>query len=129
MSKFITFEERYNYLKLKGKVGAVTFGRDRYLNQILYKSTRWKKIRDKVITRDLGCDLGIEGYDIHTKILIHHMNPITVEDVQQNKDIVYDPEFLIVTNIFTHNAIHYCNDNLIPKITLDRKPGDTTPWR
>jgi hypothetical protein len=124
-----TFDDRYDYLKLSGVVGQVTFGFDRYLNQLLYSSKRWKKTRDNVIIRDNACDLGVEDYDIRDKIIIHHMNPITIEDVELERDIVYDPEFLITTTLNTHNAIHYGDKSLLPKILIDRKPHDTCPWK
>jgi hypothetical protein len=124
-----TFEDRYNYLKLNGSVGDTTFGYDRYLNQMLYKSRRWKQSRDKVIIRDNACDLGIEDYRIFGKIIIHHMNPITLNDIELERDCVFDPEFLISTTIDTHNAIHYGNESLLFKLPEDRRKNDTCPWR
>lgn len=124
-----TFEERYYYLQLKGVVGETTFGFDRYLNQILYTSDRWLKTRDGVIIRDNGCDLGIEGYEIQGRILVHHMNPITIEDVEEERDIVFDPEYLICTTLRTHNAIHFGDEKLLPKIPIERKRNDTCPWK
>ena len=124
-----TFEERYFYLQLKGIVGESTFGFDRYLNQILYTSDRWLKTRDGVIIRDNGCDLGIEGYEIQERILVHHMNPITIEDVEEERDIVFDPEFLICTALRTHNAIHYGDVSLLPKLPIERRRNDTCPWK
>jgi hypothetical protein len=129
LNRLTTFMDRYRYLKLKGIIGETTFGFDRYLNQMLYTSKRWKETRDEIIIRDNGCDLGIEGYEIHGKILIHHMNPITIEDVEYDRDIIYDPEFLISTMVSTHNAIHYGDESLLPKLPIDRKPNDTCPWR
>jgi hypothetical protein len=129
LRKLKTFEERYRYLKLKGVVGESTFGFDRYLNQLLYGTQRWKDTRDKVIIRDEACDLGMEGYDIKDFILIHHMNPITVEDIELGRDIVYDPEFLICTSKRTHNAIHFGDESLLPKLPIERKRNDTCPWR
>lgn len=123
-----TFEDRYEYLKLKGSVGRETFGFDRYLNQMLYKSRRWLRIRDDVIVRDEACDLGIYGYDIHHNIIIHHMNPISRDDIENEDDSVFDPEFLICTSHNTHMAIHYGDGSLLPKPLVIRYPGDTTPW-
>jgi hypothetical protein len=124
-----TFEERYEYLKLNGVVGEGTFGYDRYLNQALYRCQSWKQSRDEVIIRDNGCDLGIEGREIYDRILVHHMNPISIEDVEQYRDIVFDPEFLICTMLNTHNAIHYGDITLLPKLPIERKRNDTCPWR
>lgn len=124
-----TFEERYRYLKLGGRVGEETFGFDRYLNQLLYKSDRWLKVRDIVILRDNGCDLGIEGREIHGKILVHHMNPITIEDVILGREEVFDPEFLISTIKATHDAIHYGDESLLILAPIERRRNDTCPWR
>jgi hypothetical protein len=125
-----TFEERYRYLRLGGRVGADTFGFDRYLNQVVYqRDPRWKDARDIVIIRDNGCDLGIEGREIHGKILIHHMNPITMDDILNERDWIYDPEFLISTMLTTHNAIHYGDENLLMKAPIERTKNDTCPWR
>lgn len=129
LSKLKTFEERYQYLRVNGVVGESTFGYDRYLNQILYTSKRWKNLRDDIIIRDNGCDLGIDDYKIYGRIIIHHMNPITIEDVEFEKDIVFDPEFLICTTLDTHNAIHYGNVSLLKKDLIERKKNDTCPWR
>ncbi len=124
-----TFEERYNYLKLKGYVGESTFGYDRYLNQLLYRSNRWRTLRDEIIVRDEGCDLGLPGYEIFDQIVIHHMNPLKPEDIELGTDVVFDPEGLICTSHMTHMAIHYGDDSLIPKPWVERRPGDTTLWR
>lgn len=124
-----TLEERFEYLKLKGKVGAETFGYDRYLNQILYHDPEWKRIRNDVIIRDNGCDLGVEGHEIHGRILVHHINPITIEDVKLRRYCVFDLNNLICTSHDTHNAIHYGDANLLPKNPIERKPNDTCPWR
>lgn len=125
-----TFEERFKYLQLNGAVGRDTFGFDRYLNQHLYqRSQRWKSVRDKVILRDNGCDLAIEGYTIFGKIIIHHMNPISVEDILEERDTVFDPEFLICTSHRTHNAVHYGDENQLPKVPIERTKNDTCPWR
>lgn len=126
---FLTFKERFNYLKLDGLVGESTFGFDRYLNQMFYHSQRWKEIRDFVIIRDNGCDLGVEGYEIHSRIVIHHMNPITIEDIRKESEFLLDPEFLICTIHNTHNAIHYGNENLLIKAPIERSKNDTCPWK
>lgn len=124
-----TFEERYRYLQLKGVVGKDTFGFDRYLNQKFYRSAEWKRIRDFVIIRDNGCDLGIEDRVIHGKILIHHMNPITEKDIYNLSDILLDPEYLISVTHSTHNAIHYGDEDLIIKAPVVRSKYDTCPWK
>lgn len=123
------FLDRYNYLKLKGQVGLDTFGLDRYLNQTLYRSYKWRKTRDEVLIRDNGCDLGIDGYDISGKIIVHHMNPLTLEQIEDDDPVIYDPEFLICVSHITHNAIHYGDENLLPKLPVERVPYDTCPWR
>ena len=125
-----TFEERFEYLKLGGRVGADTFGFDRIFNQRFYQSKEWKSVRDFVIVRDHGCDLGVDGYEIYgQKIYIHHMNPIMLKDIEQSTDILLNPEFLITTIHSTHNAIHYGDDSLIPKALVERTKNDTCPWR
>ena len=124
-----TFEERFEYLRLDGKVGEDTFGFDRYLNQLFYRSQEWKKIRDYVIIRDNACDLGVEGHDIYSKVLIHHMNPITARDIEKRTDLLLDPEYLICTTHNTHNAIHYGDENLIIKVPIVRTKNDTCPWK
>lgn len=124
-----TLEERFEYLKLKGKVGAETFGYDRYLNQVLYHDPEWRHIRNDVIIRDNGCDLGVDGHEIHGRILIHHINPITIDDVKFRRYCVFDLDNLICTSHNTHNAIHYGDANLLPKNPIERKPNDTCPWR
>ena len=129
LSKLTTFEERYNYLRLNGLVGKETFGFDRYLNQVFYRSSQWRSIRDFVIVRDNGCDLGIEGREIHGRIIIHHMNPITIQDITQQTEFLLDPEFLISTTHETHNAIHYDDTNLLIRESFERKRNDTCPWR
>lgn len=123
-----TFEERFEYLKLDGSVGHSTFGFDRYINQTFYKSFEWKRARNSVIVRDMGCDLGIIGREIHTDILIHHINPMVINDVVNGEEWITDPEYLIVTTQRTHNAIHYGNDLQLPKVVTTRKPGDTKLW-
>ena len=124
-----TFKERYEYLRLGGKVGNETFGFDRYLNQIFYKTDEWLKIRDYVIVRDNGCDLGIEGREIHGRILVHHMNPITKEDILRRSKYLLDPEYLICTVKRTHDAIHYGDDSLLFTDLVERTKNDTCPWR
>jgi len=124
-----TLKERFEYLKLAGKVGADTFGFDRYLNQRFYKLGKWKSARNYVIIRDNGCDLGVEGYEIGDKVLVHHMNPITLDNVLEMDDALFDPEFLICVSHDTHNAIHYGDANLLPKLPIERRPGDTCPWK
>lgn len=124
-----TFEERYRYLRLQGSVGKSTFGFDRYLNQNFYRSTEWKRIRDEVIVRDNGCDLGIEDRTIYGRILIHHMNPITEKDILRMSDILMNPEYLICVTHQTHNAIHYGDENQIFTGLVERRPNDTCPWK
>ena len=124
-----TFEERFEYLKLDGQVGVETFGFNRYLNQVFYKSDEWLSIRDYVITRDNGCDLGMEGYEIYGRILIHHINPITKDDIIQRSRNLLDPENLITTVKRTHDAIHYGDSNLLIKAPIERRKNDTCPWR
>ena len=129
LSKLATFKDRYNYLRLDGFVGEETFGFNRYLNQLFYTSQKWRSIRDFVIIRDNGCDLGVEGYEIHEKIIIHHMNPITVSDIMNETEYLLDPEFLISTMHNTHNAIDYGDENLLITGPIERKPNDTCPWK
>ena len=124
-----TFKERYEYLRLKGLVGEETFGYDRYLNQSFYKSREWMDIRDYVIVRDNGCDLGMPGHEIHGRILIHHMNPITKEDILRRSKFLLDPEYLISTIKTTHDAIHYGDENLLMDEPIVRTKNDTCPWR
>lgn len=129
LSRLKTFEERYQYLQLKGVVGESTFGFDRYLNQVFYRSQRWKSVRNEVIIRDNGCDLGVPGHEIHGKILIHHMNPISIDDIERESDFLLDPEFLICTILNTHNAIHYGDESLLIIAPIERSQYDTCPWR
>lgn len=124
-----TFEERYRYLKLDGRVGEQTFGFDRYLNQLFYTSDEWRSLRNEVILRDNGCDLGIEGREIYGKILIHHMNPITVEDIIKRSDYLLNPEYLITTVKATHDAIHYGDESKLITLPIERSKNDTCPWR
>ena len=129
LSRIDNYEERFRYLKLVGQVGESTFGFDRYLNQIVYSSKRWKQVRNAVIIRDEGRDMGVEGYEIQGRIVIHHMNPISIEDAEKDRDFIYDPEFLICVSPITHNAIHYGDESLLPKGPVDRVPNDMCPWR
>lgn len=124
-----TFKERYEYLRLDGIVGEETFGFDRYINQIFYKSKEWLEVRDRVIIRDNGCDLGIEGHEIHNRILIHHMNPIRKEDILNRSDILLNPEYLITTTKRTHDAIHYGDKNILLDTPIERIKNDTCPWK
>ena len=124
-----TFEERFEYLQLKGSVGKDTFGYDRYLNQVLYRSPEWKRLRNKIIIRDNGRDLACEGYDIHSKVLIHHLNPITVDDVLARSRKVFDPDNLVCVSHNTHNAIHYGDMDLLVTGPIIRTKNDTCPWR
>lgn len=125
-----TFEERFRYLSLDGKVGAETFGYDRYINQVFYqRSKEWRSIRDFVIIRDNGCDLGVEGYDIFGKIIVHHMNPISIEDIERESEFLLDPDYLICVTHNTHNAIHYGDESLIFKSPIERTKNDTCPWK
>ena len=124
-----TFEERYEYLRLNGRVGEDTFGFDRYLNQNFYRSAEWRRIRDRVIVRDNGCDLAIDDRIIYGKILIHHMNPITDKDLFNLSDILLDPEYLICVSHNTHNAIHYGDGEWLVKDPIVRTKNDTCPWK
>lgn len=123
-----SFEDRYNYLSLKGVVGERTFGHERHINQKFYTSRQWRQVRSHVIARDLGCDLGVEGYEIHDKLLIHHMNPMDVNDIAHGDESILDPEFLITTTHRTHNAIHYGDAGLLARPFVERRPGDTKLW-
>ncbi len=125
-----TIKERFEYLKLGGAVGAVTFGGDRVFNQKFYTSRKWKDIRRQVIIRDAGCDLGVEGYEVNDRITIHHMNPVTMNDIR-NEDWEYltNPEYLISCSYLTHQAIHFGDKTLLPKTPIERRPNDTCPWR
>lgn len=124
-----TFEERYKYLKLGGKVGEDTFGFDRYLNQLFYKSEEWRKIRNDVIVRDDGCDLGVFGHDIRGNIIIHHMNPITKEDILNRTEYLLNPEYLICVHDTTHKGIHYGTEDVLYSGPVERSKNDTCPWR
>ena len=124
-----TFIERYDYLNLTGRVGESTFGGKRYLNQILYKTGIWMRLRDKIIVRDNGCDLGIPGREIYSRLTIHHIDPITIEDVLNNNPKVFNPNNLITTADITHKAIHYGNEDLLMKEPTVRRENDTCPWK
>lgn len=131
-SELISLEsyiERFRYLKLTGVVGIETFGSNRYLNQILYNSTEWKSFRRKIIIRDNGCDLACPGYEIFGQILIHHLNPITIEDIYDRNPMIFDPENVICTVLKTHNAIHYGDESLLCLPVVERRPNDTCPWK
>lgn len=129
LKRLKTFEERYEYLRLRGEVGKDTFGFDRYLNQAFYKLHEWRSVRDHVIVRDNGCDLGIEGHEIHGTILIHHMNPILLDDIVNVTEYLLNPEYLISTILNTHNAIHYGDKHLLITEPIERTRNDTCPWR
>jgi hypothetical protein len=122
------FKERFEYLALRGVVGDRTFGFDRYMNQKFYTSRQWRQVRDQVIVRDEGCDLGMAGFDIHSRLYIHHLNPMTADDLKNGEESVLDPEYLVATTHRTHNAIHYGDANLLAKPFVERRPGDTRMW-
>lgn len=124
-----TFEERFRYLKLDGVVGQSTFGYDRYLNQVLYHSDEWRRFRRDIIVRDNGCDLACDGFDIQIRALIHHIDPITVEDVLNRHPKVFDPDNVITTTYNTHRAIHYGDESLLIIAPIIRTPNDTCPWK
>lgn len=123
-----TFEERFRYLALGGQVGGTTFGYDRWINQGFYRSREWKLIREHVIARDLGCDLGLEGYEIYDRVIIHHMNPMVAHDIVRGDDAIVDPEFLITTTHQTHNSIHYGDERTLRRPFSPRRDGDTKLW-
>ena len=127
--RFPTFEDRFNYLMLQGAVAEETFGFDRWLNQNFYKSAEWRSIRDFVIIRDGGCDLAMDGYEIYDKIIVHHMNPIEQSDIIHSSDILINPEYLVCVSHNTHNAIHYGDASLLMTAPIERRPGDTCPWK
>lgn len=130
LQKLKTFEERFEYLKLNGVIGDRTFGGSRWVNQIFYQQIpEWKEARRKVIVRDLGCELGLADYPIQGRIIVHHMNPISKEDISERSEIVLNPEYLICVSQLTHDAIHYGDADLLPKKYEERKPGDTCPWK
>ena len=127
--KIPTFIERFRYLKLNGRVGEDTFGFDRYLNQEFYRSYEWRRLRNEIIVRDCGCDLGIEDREIFDRVFIHHMNPISAEDILQHSDLLLNPEFLICTSKLTHDAIHYGDEQILYQEPITRTKGDTCPWK
>lgn len=130
LSQIRTFAERFDYLRLNGEVGKDTFGFDRIFNQRFYRSKEWSRVRDHVILRDLGCDLGVPGHDIFgQRIIVHHMNPISLEDIERKSSFLLDPEYLITTIHSTHNAIHYGDENLLTRSPVERTKNDTCPWR
>lgn len=124
-----TFQERYEYLKIGGRIGEETFGFDRHLNQTLYRSSEWKRFRRQIIIRDKGCDLGCEGYELYDKILIHHINPISINDVLNRVSCIFDPNNVICTSLNTHNAIHYGDSELLVTEPIERTKNDTCPWK
>lgn len=124
-----TFKERFKYCQLSGQVGIDTFGFDRYLNQTLYRSAKWRSLRNQIIIRDNGCDLAHLDFPVNKSILIHHLNPITEQDVLNESAVLFDPENLICVSHQTHNAIHYGSEALLPKGEIERKQNDTCPWR
>lgn len=129
LSRIRTFEERFEYLALRGTVGDPTFGYDRYINQQFYRSRQWRRLREDIIVRDNGCDLGVEGYEIFSKIVIHHMNPMSVNDIVHGENSILNPEFLICVTLQTHNAIHYGDARQLPREFKERAPGDTLLWQ
>ena len=129
LTRLPTFQERFECLRLDGSVGIETFGFDRYLNQIFYNSKEWKRLRNEIIVRDKGCDLACDGYEIQGNIIIHHMNPITPEDIINRNDDLLNPEYLISTVLNTHNAIHYGDSSLLPHVPVERRKNDMCPWR
>ena len=128
MRQLETFDERYFYLRLRGTLGEETFGFDRWINQRFYKSQEWKLVRNHILIRDNGCDLGVSGYEIHANPMVHHMNPVNVDDILHAEEWLLDPNFLITTSITTHNAIHYGDESLLPRAPVERKAGDTKLW-
>lgn len=124
-----TFEERFEYLKLNGAVGFETFGCDRYLNQIFYQSSEWRRLRNEIIVRDNGCDLASRDHNIYGQIIIHHMNPVTKEEILSRSSSILNPDYLICTSALTHRALHYSDENLLPSKLIERCENDTCPWR
>lgn len=129
LKRLKTFKERFNYLKLNGSVGRETFGFNRYMNQLVYRDPRWKKSRDIVIMRDNGCDLGVKGLEIYDSITVHHMNPLTIEDIEEGRPEIFDPEYLISSSVNTHEAIHYSDESILTKPLIERQKNDTCPWK
>ena len=128
LKRIDSFEDRYEYLRLGGSVGDSTYGFDRWINQAFYHSFEWKQVREYVIARDYGCDLGVPGHEIHSGLLVHHMNPMTANDIVHDEDWILDPNFLITTTQGTHNAIHYGDRSLLTKPFVERQSGDTRLW-
>ena len=128
LSQLETIEERYDYLRLRGAVGAPTFAHERWMNQRFYRSAEWRRVRDHVIVRDEGCDLGVEGFEIYDRPYIHHMNPMTANDLKRPNIEILNPEYLITVSMRTHNAIHYGDESLLPPVPIVRRPGDTKLW-
>ena len=128
LKRFDSLVDRFNYLALNGRVGETTFGFDRYMNQMFYTSREWRFMRHKIILRDNGCDLGIEGYEIHKGLYIHHLNPMTVDQIRNGDPGILDPEFLITASFSSHQAIHYGDARLLPRVLIERQPGDTRLW-
>lgn len=128
MVEFDNIEDRYAYLRLRGRVGSPTFSHERWMNQRFYRSTEWRNIRNFVISRDEGCDLGVEGFEIYDQPYIHHMNPMAANDLKQGSTDILNPEYLITVSMRTHNAIHYGDKSLLPPVPIVRRPGDTKLW-
>lgn len=126
--QFSSFKDRFEYLKLNGSVGAETFGYDRYLNQALYRSYEWRKFRRDIIARDRGCDLGVDGFDIKSRLIVHHINPITLEQIENRDPMIFDPNNVVCVSHNTHEAIHYGDESLLPKDPITRFSGDTKLW-
>ena len=129
LSRLRTFDERFRYLLLAGSVGVETFGFDRYVNQRFYRSEEWKHVRNIVIARDNGYDLGIEGRDINGRVYVHHMNPMNLEQINDHMDLILDPEYLVCVTFATHNAIHYGDESYITLAPVERQPNDMCPWK
>lgn len=129
LSSLQSFEDRYEYLRLRGTIGVDTFGFDRVFNQMFYASKEWKRVREQIIIRDNACDLGVDGYDIPDRILIHHMNPIELSDIQNCSDFLLNPEYLITVSHATHNAIHYGTSKSVQSVPVERTRNDTCPWK
>lgn len=129
LQNYRTLKDRFEYLHLTGVVGETTFGFDRYINQMFYKSLDWKRARDAVIIRDEGCDMGLHGYEIIGRVTVHHMNPIKMEDIERDSSVICNPEYLVCVSYNTHLAIHYGNISLLPELPIERRPNDTIPWR
>jgi hypothetical protein len=128
MKRFITHEERFDYLKLRASVGESTFGFDRWINQNFYRSAQWKHTRNVVIARDMGLDMGVEGFEIYDKVIVHHMNPMRPEDIDDGDPDILNPEYLVCVAHRTHNAIYFGDKSLLPQPLIERKPGDTKLW-